>query len=78
MNRNSKGFTLIELMIVVTILGIIAAVIVPIVGEGFNSGISEMFQRGGTICKAGVLFSVDVHGFQTQVIGPNGGGIACQ
>lgn len=77
MNKMIKGFTLIELMIVLAILGIIAAVIVP-AANGGNPAISEMFQRGGTICKAGVLFSVDTHGYQTQVIGPNGGGVACQ
>lgn len=77
MNKMTKGFTLIELMIVITIFAIIS-VVVRGATSGDSVAISEMFQRGGTICKAGVLFSIDTHGFQTQVIGPNGGGVACQ
>lgn len=72
-----KGFTLIELMIVVALIGIIAAVVLPMFSGG-TSTIAESFQRGGTICKAGMVFSVDANGFQQQVIGPQGGGVPCQ
>ncbi len=70
-----KGFTLIELLIVVAIFGIIATII----GSGISGGtIAEQMQRGGTVCKGGMLFNVDANGMQQQVFGPNGGGITCQ
>lgn len=42
MNRNSKGFTLIELMVVIVILGILAAIIAPrIVGRTDEAKVTE-------------------------------------
>ncbi|PPD55537.1 MAG: hypothetical protein CTY12_00745 [Methylotenera sp.] len=76
MNRG-KGVTLIELIIVMAIIGIIAAIGMPLLTGG-SSTIVENLQRGGTICKAGMVFSVDANGYQQQVIGPNGGGVTCQ
>jgi prepilin-type N-terminal cleavage/methylation domain-containing protein len=72
MNKQ-KGFILIELMFVVVIIGIIAAVVALLVSGG-----PETLQRGGTICKAGLVFSIDANGYQQQVIGVNGGGVPCQ
>lgn len=73
-----RGFTLIELMIVIAIMGIVAIAARGVVVSNGTTLLSENWQRGGTICKAGVLFSIDTHGYQQQVIGVNGGGVACQ
>ena len=70
----SKGFTIIELLIVVFMIAIVTIGISSMV----TGNISEMVQRGGTICKSGVLFSIDANGFQQQVIGPQGGGVECR
>ncbi len=70
--RKMKGFTIIELMIVVSIVGILAAIILPIL-----SGHAPMLGTG-TVCRAGVLINVDVNGYESQLFGPDGLPISCR
>lgn len=70
----NKGFTLIELVIVIAFIAITASIFLLV----HNGTMPETLQRGGTTCKGGMLFNVDSNGYQTQIIGSNGYGIACQ
>lgn len=65
--RSNKGFTIIELMIVIAILGILAAIAIPLF-----QGRNHPKQTDGTKCIAGFKFYHD-----KQLIGPNGGGVPC-
>jgi general secretion pathway protein G len=58
--RRTRGFTLIEIMVVITILGVLAALIVPkIVGRTDDARISAAKQDVATIMQAMKLYRLD-------------------
>ena len=66
-NRNQKGFTLVELLIVVIILGILAAVVIP----QFNSAASESKEAALASNLATIRQAIEMYKVQHNDVFPN-------
>ena len=64
--RNSRGFTLIELMIAVVIIGILAAIIAPnVIGRLHDAKVSAAKQDVATLAQSLAMYKIDNGRFPT-------------
>ena len=80
-NRNIKGFTLVELIVVIAIIGVLAAILVPsLMGyvkkaklSGANSSARSLYDAAMTACRENDVVKPIPEGIYTDTSAPNDG-----